>query len=486
MPVLVSVIGRWMIACLAVSRSPRSVSWSGGSLPPPWGSCGSASQPLPSLPWNCCTALCSWAFGLDSSNCLNDGSVPFGPVSAGVPGSSKVQISVSMNTKPKKAAAPIRYPLRAPKLADSSTITDPGNSRTAMARARAPFTGPSASFRDLSGPEGPDQRERFEIELRALLVVALDREQVVDQVGDLLVVHGAAVAHAPGGHRRVRPALLDGLPGHLRHVLALVALPDLVQVGRGVVRRLGALHARDHEALDHPAGGVETVAAGAERLEGLLAQLDRLSAELRGRLALPARLADVEEGEQHGQEHRQHHTGGLVALEQPALQRLVIGAGAARRRQVPGGGRLLARGGQCHDQHGHDDEPRGEQKEEHDPLAHQAFSPPLTLPPMQCGPSSSWPVVLVPRGGPVTILEVSTTTWSPWRATAKRSSPRGAGPSLYSPAWLYLEPWQGHSHHRELSHHGTRQPRCTQRWYRAMRPAPLTPLYRPSLSSASS
>jgi hypothetical protein len=48
------------------------------------------------------------AVGLESWNCLKEGSVPFGPVSAGVPGRPKVQMSVSMNTKPKKAAPPIR------------------------------------------------------------------------------------------------------------------------------------------------------------------------------------------------------------------------------------------------------------------------------------------------------------------------------------------------------------------------------------------
>ena len=84
-------------------------------------------------------------------------------------------------------------------------------------------------------------------------------------------------------------------------------------------------------------------------------------------------------------------------------------------------------------------------------------------------------MVLVPRGGPVITLEVSTTIWSPDTSMAKRSSPRGAGPSLYSPAWLYLEPWQGHSHHWAVAHHGTRQPRWTQRWYRAMKPPPATP-----------
>ena len=39
-----------------------------------------------------------------------------------------------------------------------------------------------------------------------------------------------------------------------------------------------------------------------------------------------------------------------------------------------------------------------------------------------------------------------------------RSRPRGAGPSLYSPAWLYFEPWHGHSNHWDDWQNGTRQP----------------------------
>ncbi len=56
---------------------------------------------------------------------------------------------------------------------------------------------------------------------------------------------------------------------------------------------------------------------------------------------------------------------------------------------------------------------------------------------------------------------------SPGRPTIsmwKRSMPRGAGPSWYSPAWLYFEPWHGHSNHFDWPQNGTRQPRCTHRW----------------------
>ena len=64
--------------------------------------------------------------------------------------------------------------------------------------------------------------------------------------------------------------------------------------------------------------------------------------------------------------------------------------------------------------------------------------------------------------------EVSTIT-SPFSATVtlNRSMPRGAGPSWYSPAPLYFEPWHGHSNQLDCWQNGTRQPRCTHRWYRA-------------------
>src|SRR5690606_34470586 len=64
-------------------------------------------------------------------------------------------------------------------------------------------------------------------------------------------------------------------------------------------------------------------------------------------------------------------------------------------------------------------------------------------------------------------------------STEKRSRLRGAGPSKYSPIPLYFEPWHGHSNPCEVVHHGTRQPRCTQRWYSAIIPpaATLRPSY---------
>src|SRR5207247_2696902 len=51
----------------------------------------------------------------------------------------------------------------------------------------------------------------------------------------------------------------------------------------------------------------------------------------------------------------------------------------------------------------------------------------------QWGPSCSWPVVLVPMGGPWTTCLVSTTRTPPSTSTAKRSRPRGAGPPFFSP-----------------------------------------------------
>src|SRR5438132_13105147 len=74
-------------------------------------------------------------------------------------------------------------------------------------------------------------------------------------------------------------------------------------------------------------------------------------------------------------------------------------------------------------------------------------------------------------GGPWMTVLVSTVTWPPSTLTTKRSRPRGAGPPFFSPTRLYCEPWQGHSNHCEVRHHGTRQPRWTHRWYRATTPS---------------
>ncbi len=70
----------------------------------------------------------------------------------------------------------------------------------------------------------------------------------------------------------------------------------------------------------------------------------------------------------------------------------------------------------------------------------------------------------VPRGGPRTTVDVSTITLPLSIVILKRSIPRGAGPSWYSPASLYLDPWHGHSNHFEELQKGTRQPKCTHRW----------------------
>ena len=36
--------------------------------------------------------------------------------------------------------------------------------------------------------------------------------------------------------------------------------------------------------------------------------------------------------------------------------------------------------------------------------------------------------------------------------------------------YYVFEPWHGHSNHCDVSHHGTRQPRCTHFWYSATYP----------------
>src|SRR5690606_628871 len=68
--------------------------------------------------------------------------------------------------------------------------------------------------------------------------------------------------------------------------------------------------------------------------------------------------------------------------------------------------------------------------------------------PTQCGPSASWPVVLVPIGRPAQTVPVSMmTSPAPVTSAAKWSMPRGAGPPFFSPTRLYCEPWHPHSNH---------------------------------------
>src|SRR6266487_2574817 len=216
--------------------------------------------------------------------------------------------------------------------------TDPGRIRKPMASSSAPFTGRLPPLFGLEPAAEGDGAvlvavgfaKALELELGTLLAVALDRQQEVDEVGDLLVVHGAAVADAPGRHgRRGLPALLDRLPGDLGDVLAGVALPDLVEVGRVVVDRRGLRVGGRDEALHGAAGGVDAVAAGAEVLEGRLAARDRLVGLRSGGPTLPGRLMDVQERQQQRQEDGERGPSDLEVLQQPALQPLVSRAGAA-------------------------------------------------------------------------------------------------------------------------------------------------------------
>ena len=77
----------------------------------------------------------------------------------------------------------------------------------------------------------------------------------------------------------------------------------------------------------------------------------------------------------------------------------------------------------------------------------------VTPPPTQCGPSASWPVVLVPIGGPWMIgAGVDAERRRPSTVIGKRSRPRGAGPALLladavvlRAVALALEPLRGHA-----------------------------------------
>src|SRR5262245_56686238 len=215
-------------------------------------------------------------------------------------------------------------------------MTDPGRSRKLRMTLSAPFTG-SASFRGraplgcwsssltplpllLAG--GAGVRALLERDLVARLAVALDRDQPVGQVGDLLLVHGAVVADAPRRHRRPRPALVDGVPGDVGDALARVPLVDLGEVRRGEVGRVRVRLAGRLEALDHAAGRVGPVAPRAELAEGLLAAVARLGEHALGGARLLGWLLQVQHREQDREEDREHGAPELVALQRPALQRL--------------------------------------------------------------------------------------------------------------------------------------------------------------------
>src|SRR5215203_114035 len=216
----------------------------------------------------------------------------------------------------------------------------------------------------------------LEVAQRPFLVVALNGQDVVDQVGDLLVVHGPAVADAPGRHRGRRPALLDRLPGDGGDVLVRVPDVDLVQVGSLDVGRLGPLYPWGDVALDRAALGVGAVAALAELLEGGLAEPDRLGQLLAGRGPLAYRLAQVQEGQEQGQEHGQRDPGDLVPLQQRALEGLVGGAGPARRRgRGAGPPGLLPGRGDHHDQREEQEDGRDDGQDQDGGPAHRSGLP---------------------------------------------------------------------------------------------------------------
>ena len=80
----------------------------------------------------------------------------------------------------------------------------------------------------------------------------------------------------------------------------------------------------------------------------------------------------------------------------------------------------------------------------------------------------------MPTGTPMITTLVSMLMLLPEIVSTKWSSPRGAGPPCFSPTRLYFEPWHGHSNHWDCWQYGTRHPRWTHRWYRAMSGTPST------------
>src|SRR6185503_18214642 len=203
---------------------------------------------------------------------------------------------------------------------------------------------------------------------------------------------------------------------------------------------------------------------------GVLAALDRVVDQV---LLLGEVLVGLEQPDGRHPDHEEqdeHHPPPLQLLQQGGLQ---VGVGGSR----PHGVRdvrlpALAAPQDQHAARDRDEDRAADRQDDALGLGEAEHHCTAT----QNGPARGLWVVSVPRGGPRMISAVSTRT-SPVSVTVtlNRSIPWGAGPSLYSPAVLYFEPWHGHSNHCDDWQNGTRHPRCTHRWYSGMIPSVVTP-----------
>ena len=152
----------------------------------------------------------------------------------------------------------------------------------------------------------------------ARLLVDLLGPQIVDHVGDLLLVERSPSVGPPGGHGRVGSAVDDPVPD----LVVCVAEENVVE---GRSRPVDV----DPAPLLHVAGAATTpigpvTVGAADRGHHLGAPFERLLVELLDEAGLPVLLAQVVDGEIEGEETGENHGGGLHLLQPLALQ-LVVG-----------------------------------------------------------------------------------------------------------------------------------------------------------------
>jgi hypothetical protein len=270
----------------------------------------------------------------------------------------------------------------------------------------------------------------------------LDRDEVGDDVLDLLVVERSRELDAP--RRHVVPALLD------RRVDVGDALDQRMPCRRSSAHGRQVRHLHDRAVVEVLTSGeadaVTPHAADpaavllAEQLDRVAPALDRVGLE---RLLLRQVGGGFLQPHQRHPDHEEDHQQQSPSLELPEDRRLEV---AVRRGgpEHPWDVRLAtARTAAEEDRSRGDDEEDQAPDRDRDALAlregenARSHQPGAT----QKGPcGGSW-IVSVVRGGPAVLTSEVSTITSPFTTeTLNRCMPVGAGPSCHSPASLYLEP----------------------------------------------
>src|SRR4249920_1265308 len=325
---------------------------------------------------------------------------------------------------------------------------------------------------------GHGLRVRAHVLAELHLVLVLDADDVVHDVVDLLIAERAREPDAPRRHQ-TSPLLdrrVDVVQAVDQWMTGEGTAADRGQVRRrlDVVRVVGGLRVRDQRPLQGRPVALNAADASLVHLrvdlDGVRAAGDRVVDQV---LLLVEVLLGFQEPDGRHPDHEEqdeHDAPSLKLLQQRGLE---VGVGGARPHRVRDVGMLsLAAAEDEHASGDRDEDGAADRKDDALGLGQPEHHCTAT----QNGPAKGLWVVSVPRGGPRTISAVSTRT-SPLSVTVtlKRSMPCGAGPSLYSPAVLYFDPWHGHSNHCDCWQNGTRHPRCTHRWYSGMIPWAVTP-----------